>query len=295
MFCSKLKFRIKMLKKISLYLRFIKFSHTIFALPFAIIGFFLAFRQQPNWTIFWLVLLAMVFARSAAMAFNRYIDREIDKKNARTAGREVPSGKISSREALAFSIAAAILFIATTYFMNRLVFYLSPVALAVVLGYSYTKRFTSFSHLILGLGLSLAPLGAYLAVIPRFDLQPILYAFVVMFWVAGFDIIYALQDYEFDKENGLKSIPVMLGKKGALRFSLFLHIITALLVIAIGLIYHYHIFYWIGAAIFIGLLFYQHLIVSADDLSRVNVAFFTVNGYASVIFATFVLLDLYIL
>ncbi len=284
-----------MLKKINLYLRFIKFSHTVFALPFALIGFFLAYRQQhPSWTLFVLVILAMVFARSAAMSFNRYADRYIDKLNARTASREIPSGKIAEKEALLFTVFSSLMFVLTTYFMNRLVFYLSPVALAIILGYSYTKRFTSLSHIILGIGLSLAPIGAYLAVIPRFDLLPILFSFVVLFWVAGFDIIYALQDYEFDKQNGLKSIPVLLGKTKALRLSLVLHIISALIVIAIGIFFDFGILYWIGAVIFIGLLFYQHTLVKPGDLSKLNLAFFTVNGYASVLFAIFVIADIFI-
>ncbi len=283
-----------MLKKFDLYLRFIKFSHTVFALPFALIGFFLAFEQvHPSWVYFILVLLAMVFARSAAMAFNRYADRYFDKLNARTAGREIPSGKIPEKNALAFTFVSALSFIIVTYFMNRLVFYLSPVALFIVLGYSYTKRFTSLSHLILGLGLSLAPIGAYLSVIPRFDLLPILFSLIVLFWVAGFDIIYSLQDYEFDKEMGLKSIPVLLGKKKALVLSLVFHIISALIVVIIGIYFDFSLLYWIGAVIFIILLFYQHIIVSADDLSKVNVAFFTTNGLASIVYATFVILDIF--
>ncbi len=283
-----------MIKKIKLYLEFVKFSHTIFALPFALIGFFLAFKQNPNWQIFILVLLAMVFARTAAMAFNRYADRYYDKLNKRTANRELPSGKLSESQALLLVIVSSALFILVTWFMNKLVFYLSPVALAIVLGYSYTKRFTSFSHLILGLGLSLAPLGAYLALVPEFDLLPVLFSFIVLFWVAGFDIIYALQDYEFDKAHGLKSIPVLLGKRNALLFSLFLHVIDAFLIVLVGILYKFHCLYWIGAVIFIILLFYQHTLVKADDLSKVNVAFFTVNGYASVIYASFVIADLFI-
>ncbi len=283
-----------MLKKIDLYLRFIKFSHTVFALPFALIGFFLAYKQvHPSWVYFLLVLLAMVFARSAAMAFNRYADRYFDKLNARTAQREIPSGKISVKNALIFTIVSSAAFIAVTYFMNKLVFFLSPVALLVILGYSYTKRFTSLSHLILGLGLSLAPIGAYLSVIPRFDLLPILFSFIVLFWVAGFDIIYALQDYEFDKKMGLKSIPVLLGKKNALALSLVFHIISAIIVIIIGIYFDFNLLYWIGAIIFVILLFYQHLIVSVDDLSRVNIAFFTTNGIASILYATFVILDIF--
>ncbi len=283
-----------MLKKIILYLRMIKFSHTIFALPFALIGFFLAYKQEhPSWIYFLLVLLAMIFARSAAMAFNRYADRYFDKLNARTASREIPSGKISEKNALIFTFFSAAGFIITTYFMNRLVFLLSPVALFIVLGYSYTKRFTSLSHIILGVGLALAPIGAYLSVIPRFAILPILFSFVVLFWVAGFDIIYSLQDYYFDKKIGLKSIPAAVGKKNALIISLILHIISAALVIIIGIYFDFHWLYWIGAGIFIFLLFYQHLIVKEDDLSRVNIAFGTTNGIASVIFATFVIMDIF--
>ncbi len=283
-----------MLKKIDLYLRFIKFSHTIFALPFALIGFSLAYKlKHPSWVYFVLVLLAMVFARSAAMAFNRYADRYFDKLNARTAKREMPMGKISEKNALAFTLISALSFIVVTYFMNKLVFFLSPVALFVILGYSYTKRFTSLSHLILGLGLSLAPIGAYLSVIPRFDLLPILFSVIVLFWVSGFDIIYALQDYEFDKQLNLKSIPTLLGKKNALLLSLIFHIISASIVILIGIYFDFGILYWIGAVIFILLLFYQHLIVSPDDLSRVDIAFFTTNGIASIVYATFVILDIF--
>ncbi len=284
-----------MLKKIGLYLKFVKFSHTVFALPFALIGYFLAYKQaHPSWISFILILLAMVFARSAAMGFNRYADRYFDKLNARTANRELPSGKISEKQALIFVAVSASLFILVTYFMNKLVFYLSPVALAIILGYSYTKRFTNLTHLILGLGLSLAPIGAYLAVIPKFSLEPIMFSLIVLFWVAGFDIIYALQDYQFDKTHGLKSLPVALGKKNALDLSVFFHIVTAVLVIATGIIFDFHVLYWIGSAIFIGLLIYQHLLVKPDDLSKVGIAFGTVNGFASIIYATFVILDLFI-
>ena len=177
--------------------------------------------------------------------------------------------------------------------MNKLVFFLSPIALLVILGYSYTKRFTSLSHLILGLGLSLAPIGAYLSVIPSFDLEPILFSLLVLFWVAGFDIIYALQDYNFDKKMGLKSIVVFLGKKKALYVSLLFHIITTLFVVVIGIYFDYNLLYWIGGIIFILLLFYQHIIVKADDLSKVNIAFFTTNGVASIIYSIFVILSIF--
>ncbi len=283
-----------MSEKIKKYFRFIKFSHTIFALPFAMIGFFLAYIEyNPKPILFLYVLLCMVFARSAAMGFNRYLDRKIDAKNPRTAKREIPAGKISSQNALIFVIITSLLFIATTFFINTLVFFLSFVALFVVLGYSYTKRFTSLCHIVLGIGLALAPIGAYIAISAKFELLPILFSIIVLFWVSGFDIMYALQDYEFDKNNGLNSIPVMLGKKNALRLSVFLHILSAIIVIVIWVFFDFSFLYVIGAIIFITLLIYQHSIVKPDDLSRMNLAFGTLNGIASVIFAIFVILDLF--
>jgi len=279
------------------YLSLIKFSHTIFALPFAIIGYFLAITFTDatfNLRLFGLVILCMVFARSAAMAFNRYIDRDIDKENARTAVREIPAGIVNAKSALFFVIANCALFVLTTYFINPLCFYLSPVALAVVLGYSLTKRFTALCHLVLGVGLALAPIGAYLAVTGAFNWLPLFFSFAVLFWVSGFDIIYALQDEEFDKSKKLKSIPVLLGKKGALLFSTFLHVLSAGFIIVAGFYADFNMWYWIGVVFFSGLLIYQHLLVKPNDLSKVNMAFFTTNGIASVVFSVFVLLDLYL-
>ncbi len=276
------------------YLSLIKFSHTVFALPFALIGFFLASSQFGfDWGNLVLVLMCMVFARSAAMAFNRYIDRDIDLKNPRTAEvREIPKGVISPKAALLFVIFTSVNFIITTYFINTLCFYLSPIALIVVLGYSYTKRFTSLCHLVLGLGLALAPLGAYLAVSGEFALTPILFSVAVLFWVSGFDIIYALQDDTFDKENKLNSIPVFLGRKKALNLSKFFHLITFLSLAYAGVLLEINLLYWIGFALFSALLIYQHTIISEKDLSRVNLAFFTTNGIASVVFGAFVILDI---
>ncbi|MCF1713412.1 putative 4-hydroxybenzoate polyprenyltransferase [Flavihumibacter sp. RY-1] len=286
------------------YLSLIKFSHTIFAMPFAMIGFFLAatgstgyfglLTQDYRLVIlkFLLVIACMIFARSAAMAFNRYLDRQFDAKNPRTAIREIPAGIISADRALWFTIANAVLFIAATYFINPLCFYLSPVALLVVLGYSYTKRFTALCHLVLGLGLSLAPIGAYLAVTGYFDWLPVLFSFAVIFWVSGFDIIYALQDEEFDRSNQLHSIPAALGKKKALRVSELLHLLSTTSVVLAGLEGHFGAWYWIGVLVFTGMLIYQHSIVKPNDLSRVNLAFMTANGIASVVFALFVIADL---
>lgn len=287
-----------MIKK---YLSLVKFSHTIFAMPFALIGFFLAVKitdfsfLEGGYKIFIPVILDMIFARNAAMGFNRFLDRKIDAKNERTAIREIPSGKIKSKYALAFVVVNSLLFMITTYFINNLVFYLSPVALLVVLGYSYTKRFTWLCHFVLGLGLALAPIGAFLSVTGEFAVLPLLFSFAVLFWTAGFDIIYALQDEEFDKQENLKSIPVLLGRKRAIILSIILHIISAIFIVwagfyAVGM---FEFWYWIGAGVFITLLLYQHLIIKPSDLSNINLAFFTTNGIASVIFGIFTLISVY--
>lgn len=282
------------------YLSLVKFSHTIFAMPFALVGFFIATTEYAaglSLRLLLLVVLCMVFARSAAMGFNRWLDRDIDAANPRTRVREIPAGVISPQAALAFVIVCCVLFVATTFFINRLCFFLSPVALAVVLGYSYTKRFTWLCHFVLGLGLSLAPVGAYLAVAGRFDLIPVLYGLAVLFWTAGFDIIYALQDEEFDKTQQLYSVPVWLGKARALRLSELLHAGTAILMMAASWLLHGRVaeaglLVWLGTAIFLMLLFYQHTLVKPNDLRRVNLAFFTTNGIASLIFGILTIFDL---
>ena len=276
------------------YLSLIKFSHTIFAMPFALIGFFLATESYEfEWITLLYVVFCMVFARSAAMAFNRYIDRDIDKANERTAQiREIPNGTITAKNALIFVFINSLLFIGTTYLINPLCLVLSPVALLVILGYSYTKRFTALCHLILGLGLSLAPIGAYLAVSGEFAIIPILFSFVVLFWVSGFDIIYSLQDEQFDKEQKLHSIPVLLGKKNALIVSKTLHLITILTLYYIGDTASFEKYYWIGFSVFTALLIYQHTLVKHNDLSKVNLAFFTTNGIASIIFGTLLIIGI---
>ncbi|MBL7755157.1 MAG: UbiA family prenyltransferase [Chitinophagaceae bacterium] len=277
------------------YLSLVKFSHTLFALPFALIGLFLGvwYEGRPfEWRIFVAVVLCMVFARSAAMAFNRYIDARYDKLNPRTAVREIPAGIIQKSQAAVFVALNCIFFILTTWFINRLCFYLSPLALFIILFYSYTKRFTPLCHLVLGVGLALAPIGAYLAVTGYFSWLPLLFSGVVITWVSGFDILYALQDEEFDRAQGLKSIPVLLGRKGALWTSIFLHALTALLILAIGVTGSFGWMYWTGASLFIVLLVYQHTLVKPHDISRVNMAFATTNGIASVVYAVFVLLAL---
>jgi len=284
--------------KIQNYVRLVKFEHTLFALPFALTGFFMAYMQPESrisLKLLGLVLLCMVFARNAAMGFNRFLDRRFDQQNPRTATREIPKGIISPRSALRFVLVNALLFMLTTWFINRLCFYLSPVALFVILFYSYTKQITSLCHFVLSLGLAIAPVGAYLAVTSAFDWPPLLLGFMVFFWVSGFDIIYALQDEEFDKDLNLKSIPAWTGKKRALLISGFVHFLSAVIAVALAAIMKAGIFHLAGAFVFISLLFYQHLIVKHDDLSRVNAAFFTTNGVASVLYAVFVITDMLVI
>lgn len=234
----------------------------------------------------------MVSARSAAMAFNRYIDRKFDALNPRTAIREIPSGIISPEAALFFTVIASLIFVSTTFFINSICFYLSPLALLTILGYSFTKRFTPLCHLVLGAGLALAPIGAYLSVTGKFAPIPLLFSFTVFTWVSGFDIIYALQDESFDRSQNLKSIPVLLGTSKALRVSELLHVGTSLFVSLAGISWNFGYLYWIGTFIFCGLLFYQHSIVKVNDLSKVNLAFGTTNGVASLVFAIFTVLDI---
>ncbi|MFC0516200.1 UbiA-like polyprenyltransferase [Mucilaginibacter angelicae] len=276
------------------YLSLVTFAHTIFAMPFAFIGFFLAVTTTQyhfDWLKLVLMVLCMVFARNSAMAFNRYLDRDIDIQNPRTKQRDIPAGRISPRAALTFVIINCLLFITATWFINRLCFFLSPVALFVVMGYSATKRFTALCHLVLGLGLSLAPIGAYLVVTGQFAITPIFFSLSVLCWVSGFDIIYALQDEDFDRSKNLHSIPAYLGKVNALRLSTFLHVLSAIFIMMPAFETHVGFLYYIGIAFFCAMLVYQHLLVKPNDLSRVNFAFMTTNGIASVVFAVLFLLD----
>ena len=289
------------LRRFGDFLSLVKFSHTIFALPFALLGFTLGILDAGSWS--WrqllLVVLCMVFARSAAMAFNRWLDRDIDGKNPRTAVREIPAGTISSRAALAFVVINCLLFVGAAGLLNSLCLLLSPIALLVILGYSYTKRFTYLCHFVLGLGLALAPVGAYLAVTAQWAVLPVLYGLVVLLWVAGFDIIYALQDEHFDREEELYSIPVRLGTVNALRLGRILHLLCALtLGVAVYLqLTGYGVFAaltLLAALVFGGCLIYQHSLVRPHDLSRVDLAFFTTNGLASLVFGLLVIGDVFV-
>jgi 4-hydroxybenzoate polyprenyltransferase len=288
---------IALFRSIRDYFSLVKFSHTVFAMPFALIGFSLAVARPEfdlSIRLLLLVILCMIFARNTAMGFNRLADKDFDALNPRTRDREIPSGIISPRAAAVFVIINSILFILTTGFINRLTLYLSPVALLVIIGYSLTKRITSLCHFVLGLGLSLAPIGAYISVTGKFSLLPVIYSFIVLSWVSGFDIIYALQDDSFDKSNQLYSLPSATGRKKSLSISIFVHLITFVLVLTAGLYGKSGMLFWTGSIIFTLLLIYQHSIVRHDDLSKVTMAFSTTNGIASIIFSIFVILDLII-
>jgi 4-hydroxybenzoate polyprenyltransferase len=276
-----------------LILEMIKFEHTIFALPFALISVLLAARSQiiPGGpTLLW-ILVAMVAARSAAMAFNRVADADIDRDNPRTASRHIPAGLISRMQVWIFLLVATFLFELAAWRLNFLCFALTPIALLFLLGYSYTKRFTFLCHMVLGVAIGMAPIGAWLAVRGAWDAVPLLLGAVVMLWIGGFDIIYALQDYEIDMRSSLFSLPKRLGKGRALLVSRLMHVAMIALLILIGLLAHLHAFYFAGVIVVTGLICYEHSLVKPDDLSKVNLAFFTLNGWVSVSLFGFVLLD----
>jgi len=274
------------------YGRMIKFSHSVFALPFALASAAVAAGGRVPWRELPWIVVAMVGARSAAMGFNRLADQAIDARNPRTAARELPRGALSRREVWLFVSLSALALVGAAAMLNPLCLMLSPVALLVVMGYSYTKRFTSLSHLVLGLALAIAPVGAWLAVRGRFEAAPVLLALAVLAWVAGFDTIYSCQDVEFDRREGLRSLPALLGIRRALTVARLLHVVAALLLAALYAVAPLHPIYLAGVAGVAALLVYEHSLVSADDLSRVNAAFFTVNGWISVGYLVFTLLGL---
>jgi 4-hydroxybenzoate polyprenyltransferase len=273
------------------YSRMIKLSHTVFAMPFALAAAVIAARDvsvtaaQVGW-----ILVCMVSARSTAMGFNRIVDRDIDAANPRTASREIPSGQISLGAAWVFTLAFAAAFVGASAMLGRTTLLLAPVALAVVWGYSLTKRFTALCHFVLGLGLALAPTGVWVALTDSYGPAPLLLSVAVLTWVSGFDIIYSCQDAAFDRERGLYSVPAVLGVRGALGLSTALHIVTIGALLALPWVVALGWPYGVGLAAIAGVLAYEHRIVSADDLSRVNKAFFDLNGYVSILFFVFVVL-----
>jgi len=282
------------LQKVLVILEMIKFEHTIFALPFALTSALIAACGLPGWRTLGWILVAMVGARSAAMAFNRIADFRLDAANPRTAGRALPAGIVSVSAAWLLTIASAGLLILAAYMLNPLAFALSPVALVIVLGYSYSKGFTSLSHLWLGLSLGIAPVGAWIAVKGEIGLPSIVLSVAVMLWTAGFDIIYSLQDVDFDRKMGLFSLPARIGASKALAVSRFFHAGMILALICLGIITGRGIIYYLGVALVALFLIYEQSLVSANDISRVNTAFFTINGCVSIAFALFVALDVYL-
>lgn len=284
------------MKKIRFFLEMIKFEHTIFALPYAYIGMIMAsFYKYGTWsgwrTFFW-ITMAMVGARSAAMALNRLIDKQIDAKNPRTAERELPRGVISSLETMVFIIASFLLLGISAWMLNPLAFYLMPVAVAVLVLYPYTKRFTWACHLVLGIADGLAPLGAWIAVTGSFDVPGILLAGAVAAWIAAFDIIYASQDVEFDRKEGLHSIPSRFGIAGGLWISRLLDVLTVILFLLIPQFVSLGIFYYIGVAAVALLLIYEHRIISPQDMSKIDIAFFKVNSIIATVAFVFTLTDI---
>lgn len=268
--------------KVPALLSAIKFAHTVFALPFALLSAVLAAHGVPRAATLGWILLAMVGARSAAMSFNRIVDRDVDAANPRTRTREIPAGVLSVGEMAAFCAVASLVFVLAAWRLNRLCLLLSPVALAIVLGYSLTKRFTAAAHLVLGLGLAIAPVGAWLAVTGRIALVPVLLGLAVLFWVAGFDVIYSLQDEAFDRAAGLRSIPARLGARRALQVAVLLHAGTLSLLFAVFVAARGGWLFGLGVVLAGVFLIRQHTLVSPRDLSRVDAAFFTANGWLSV-------------
>jgi 4-hydroxybenzoate polyprenyltransferase len=287
-----------MWKRIRLTLEMIKFEHSIFALPFALTGALLAVRDGGLaggllWRKIAWIVVAMVCARSAAMAFNRLIDADIDARNPRTKLRHIPAGLLSTGFSWAFVAVSSVIFIFASRELNTLCFRLAPVALGVIFSYSFTKRFTSFSHLVLGFALGIAPAGAWIAIRGSLDVRILWLTAAVTFWTAGFDIIYSCQDYEFDSDAGLFSLPRRLGVAGALRVSRFLHALMLGCLLALVYTLQLGALSLTGIAVVAALLIYEHRLVKPDDLSRVNAAFFTMNGYVSVLFFLFWAADIF--
>lgn len=281
-----------MLKKIKILLEDIKIQHTIFALPFAIMSAFIASNGvPPSQKLLW-ILLAMVGARSSAMSFNRIADVDYDRENPRTKERALPKGRIRKSHYIIFLLISTILFVFSCMMLNRLALILSPAALLIVFFYSYTKRFTIFSHFFLGLSLSLAPIGAWVAIREEISIVSIVLGLAVIFWLAGLDIIYSCQDVEFDKRHGLFSFPAKLGIERALRLAALFHVIMMLFLFSLFFTGNLGLLYVVGIILIAGLLMYEHSIVRPDDLSRVNVAFFNVNGIISIGLMLMTILDI---
>jgi len=274
-------YRDAMFKKITILLEMIKFEHTVFALPFAFIGAFLSARGVPGMKTFGWIILAMVGARTCAMGFNRIVDREYDKLNPRTVTRALPAQTVKLSEAWTMVILAAALFFFACYNLNQLTLILSPFALALTLFYSLTKRFTWFCHVVLGLALAFSPLGGWVAVSGSLENYPYVLSVGVLFWVAGFDTVYACLDADFDAKIGLFSLPARFGRQNAFRIAVLFHVIAFVLFVLTGILSRLNYFYYSGIALTGAALFYQHIVVNPRDLSRIQLSFFTMNGLIS--------------
>ncbi len=281
------------------YASFVKFSHTVFALPFALVGYVYALVHTGapfDWLLLVKILFCMVFARNTAMGFNRWADRRIDAENPRTADREIPSGAISPRAAVVFVVLNAVGFLVVAWMINSLTFALSPVALVIITGYSFTKRFTAWSHVVLGTALAIAPVGAYIAVTGSIAIVPVLLAGVVVTWVSGFDILYSLQDAEHDRAHGLHSVPARWSAAGAVWISVILHLVSVYAVVVMGLFPEFAggPLYWAGAAVFVGMLVVQHIVFRPSKVDRIARLFTLLNGGSSIVYAGFAIADMLI-
>ncbi len=283
-----------LVSKTRITLEMIKWEHSIFALPFALTAALLAAHGMPSWRVLFWILVAMVSARSAAMAFNRWADADLDGANPRTANRAIPAGLLSRHFVLGFTILAAGLFVFAAGELNRLTLYLSPVVLAVLFGYSYMKRVTRWSHLVLGLALGLAPSAAWIAVRGSLDARIVVLTAAVTLWVGGFDVLYACQDFEHDRRVGLRSLPESIGVAAAFRVARTMHVTMLALLIWFGWLFSFGPAGWLGIAAAGALLAYEHSIVSPNDLRRLNAAFFTMNGVIAMVFLGFVATDLWL-
>ena len=286
-----LEVRLEYLKIIKVIFSDIKIQHTVFALPFAVISAFLAAEGLPKWGVLLWMFVAMFCARNGAMSFNRIVDAKFDKLNPRTSDRALPSGKVSVGVYWTFLALFSAMFIFAAFMLNRLAFFLSPVALGIVFGYSFAKRFTSLSHLWLGIAISIAPVGAWVAVREEISLESMVLGAAVVFWIVGFDIIYSCMDMESDQQNSLHSIPQKFGLVGALKLAFFSHCIMVFFLIGLSYLPILGGLYLLGVLLVAGLLFYEHWLVRPDDLSHVNIAFFNVNGIISILLMTIVILD----
>ena len=282
------------MKSFFTFLKMIKLEHSLFALPFAFVGMFLAANGMPSWNVILWVVVAMVGARSAAMGLNRYADAEIDARNPRTASREIPAGNISKKSTIFYIILSLAVYFLAALMLNRLTAILSPIPILIFILYAYAKRFTNFCHIILGIALGLAPVCAWIAVTGTVNLPPFILGGAIILWVAGFDILYAIQDIEYDRKEGLHSIPAVFGVSGSLIIARLLHFAAFFLFILLMAFTNLGYIYLAGVLISGALMAYEHSLVSKDDLSKLNMAFFNMNAYISITIMIFSIIDIWV-